>query len=151
MSEDRLGRIKQAIGENDGAPWPIVVEDCRWLISEVELLQAAIFEATGDVALAQEEVKRLLEFKEAINLPEDWDGTAQEWVLLQECDMARLQSQRDFLEEVGAEKKTTISTLRKAIEKAIHQLDWMLAPGHTRKEAVKILREAITIQKKETP
>ena len=38
MSEDRLGRIKQAIEENDGAPWPIVVEDCRWLISEVDRL-----------------------------------------------------------------------------------------------------------------
>ena len=39
MSEDRFGRIKQAIEENDGAPWPIVVEDCRWLVSEYERLE----------------------------------------------------------------------------------------------------------------
>ena len=42
MTEDRLGEIRRAIEENDGAPWPIVVEDCRWVISEVERLRGEI-------------------------------------------------------------------------------------------------------------
>ena len=33
--------------------------------------------------------------------------------------------------------------LREQIEKAIKKLDWMLAPGQTRREAVEILKKAL--------
>ena len=50
-----------------------------------------------------------------------------------------------------SEATEEIERLHREIEKAIHQLDWMLAPGQTRKEALKILREAIIVPQKETP
>ena len=53
------------------------------------------------------------------------------------------ESARDHNAKLAIECGTTIATLRGKIEKAIGKLNWMLAPGQTRKEAVEILSEAL--------
>lgn len=44
-------------------------------------------------------------------------------------------------EQRGTKKMS--KQLREQVEKAIQKLDWMLAPGQTRREAVEILKKAL--------
>ncbi|KKL61851.1 hypothetical protein LCGC14_2191150 [marine sediment metagenome] len=119
MSEDRLEQIRRDWEENYGMA--LANGDIDWFISEGERLRDSLQICRGENA------KRCEDLQEVTRMAQDYRNRAWE----------------------ASEKDATIATLRGKIEKAIGKLNWMLAPGQTRKEAVEILTEALATPAKE--
>ena len=102
-------------------------EDVPWLISEVE--------------------RRRLD---AVRAQEHMEEYSRDKVQL-EAEGERLQQAHTTVVEHYNIACSENERLRGEIKKAITKLDWMLAPGVTRKEAVEILEKAIGLVEKETP
>ena len=85
------------------------------LQAEIEQLQAAIFEAAGDVAIAQEEVKQLLATNQLLVMD------LEHWQSLSHTNYASSKEAWNLV----TERDTTIATLREEVE---HLEEWLREP-----------------------